>query len=332
MTAAPKRFRRATLSLLAFAAGTSLLAACGAAEPVEQSGDWRFGDSGDGDVTVALPERPTRVVAYSGAAAALWDYGFEVVGVFGPVQGIGDARAPQIGEVDPDKVEVLSETYGELSIERLAEIKPDLIVTHAYDELLWYLPEDKIDQIEAVAPVAAVQVTGVEAETSLQKFADLAVALGVDAESPEITTAREDFDDALAGLDDAVSANPNLRVTAVSANEADFFVGNAVASAELGMFTRHEVRLPETDAPEKDSFEQLSWEEADKYPTDLLLQDSRPGKSTPAELKDIATWRSLPAVKAGQVGAWETETPYSYDKYAKVVGRLVEEINDAEPL
>ncbi|PSL00910.1 iron complex transport system substrate-binding protein [Murinocardiopsis flavida] len=332
MRPAPRPTRRTARDLLALAACGTLLAACGAPAPEDRSGDWRFGDSGDGDVAVELPERPTRVVAYSGVAAALWDYGFEVVGVFGPVKGTGDDRAPQIGDVDTEKVEVLSETYGELGIERLAEVEPDLIVTHAYDDLLWYLPEDKTAQIEAVAPIAAIQVTGVESEKSLKKTADLAVALGVDAESPKIVAARDSFEDALAGLDDAVDANPDLRVTAVSANEADFFVGNAAASAELGLFTRHGVRFPETDAPVKDSFEQLSWEEADKYPTDLLLQDSRPGKVTPAELADIGTWRKLPAVEADQVGAWEVETPYSYDRYAGVVTRLAGEINDADRL
>ncbi|WP_158562886.1 ABC transporter substrate-binding protein [Marinitenerispora sediminis] len=324
---------RPVLALTAGAA-LALATACGTTEPAAdpQAGgeEWTFSD-GSGD-EVTLPERPQRVVAYSGVAAALWDYGFEVVGVFGPVDGVGGEPAPQIGDVDTEQVETLSQTYDELNIEALAALDPDLIVTHAFDDLLWYLPEDSIDQIEAVAPVAALQVTGVSAEQQLQNHLDLAVALGVDPESADVTEARATYDEALARLDAATEANPDLKVLAVSAAPDSFFVGNAAAGGDLALFQEHGVNFPETSAPDTDEYEQLSWEEADTHPADLILQDARPGRTTVQELADQPIWRGLPAVRAEQVGEWRSETPYSYLRYAETVNALAEDIEESEPL
>ncbi|MFC7327025.1 ABC transporter substrate-binding protein [Marinactinospora rubrisoli] len=321
--------------LLALAAGAALAlaTACGGTEPAadtdDTGGEWTFGD-GTGD-EITLPERPQRVVAYSGVAAALWDYGFEVVGVFGPVDGVGGEPAPQIGDVDTDQVETLSQTYGELSVESLAALEPDLIVTHAFGDLLWYLPENT-EQIEAVAPIATLQITGVSAEQQIQNHLDLAVALGVDPEAEQVTEARATYEEAIARLDAATEANPDLRVVPVSASPDDFFVGNAAAGGDLGLFQEHGVNFPETGAPTGDEYEQLGWEQADTYPADLILQDARPDRTPVAELAGLPIWGDLPAVRAGQVGEWRAETPYSYARYAETVSALAEDIENSEPL
>ncbi|MFC3999409.1 ABC transporter substrate-binding protein [Nocardiopsis sediminis] len=308
-----------------------LLTGCGGApDPAPEGAGWTYTD-GTGE-EISLPERPVRVVAYSGVASALWDYGFEVVGVFGPVETAGGGRDPQIGDVDLDRVDVISQTYGEMSIEALAAAEPDLIITKAYDDLDWYLPEGATDQIEAVAPLLRVQINGVSAEQQLADHLDLAVALGADPESDRVAEARDDFEAALAELDTATEARPGLRVVAVSAAPDNFFVANAAAGGELGLYADHGVSLPETGAPDTDQFEQLSWEEADTYPADLLLQDARPGRTTLEELADEPLWRDLPAVEAGQVGDWATETPFSYADYAGIVRALASDIEAAEPL
>ncbi|GAB3213359.1 siderophore-binding protein DesE [Marinactinospora endophytica] len=309
-----------------------LLSACGTAVPTEDerpAEGWSFSDGAGNEVT--LDEHPQRVVAYSGVASALWDYGYEVVGVFGPVTTAGGQPDPQIGDVDTERVEVISETYGEMSVEKLASLEPDLIVTHAYDDLAWYLPEE-VDQIEAVAPLLRIQVTGAGAEELLADHLDLAVALGADPHGEAVAGALHDFDASLAELSAATEDRPALKVVAVSASPENLYVANAAAGGDLELFAEHGVRLPETDAPDTDQFEELSWEEADKYPADLLLQDSRPTSTPLADLADQPTWRTLPAVEAGQVGAWAAETPYSYTRYAEVVRALAADISEAEPL
>ncbi|MFC4564953.1 ABC transporter substrate-binding protein [Nocardiopsis mangrovi] len=323
--------RRPLAALAGCACALALtLTGCGVPDSAEEAAGWTFTDGTGAEV--ALPERPERVVAYSGIASVLWDYGFEVVGVFGPAETAGGGRDPQIGDVDLDRVEVISQTYGEMSVERLAALEPDLVITQVYDDVDWYLPEGGTDQIEAVAPLARIQMNGVPAEQQLTDHLDLAVALGAEPEDPRVTEARDDFDAALAELDAAVEARPGLRVMAVSAAPENFFVVNSAAGGALGMFADHGVSLPETEAPDTDQFERLSWEEADKYPADLLLQDARPGRTTLAELDDQPLWRDLPAVRAGQVGDWPAETPFGYAAYAEMVSGLAADIEDAEPL
>ncbi|MGW3553062.1 ABC transporter substrate-binding protein, partial [Streptomyces griseoincarnatus] len=46
-----------------------------------KSGPWSFKD--DRGTTVKLDEAPKNIVAFTGVAAALYDYGIEVKGVFG---------------------------------------------------------------------------------------------------------------------------------------------------------------------------------------------------------------------------------------------------------
>ena len=66
---------------------TGALAACGAEEDesgtaTEESGPWEFTD--DRPEAVELEAVPTKIVAFTGMAAALYDFGVEVPTVFGP--------------------------------------------------------------------------------------------------------------------------------------------------------------------------------------------------------------------------------------------------------
>ncbi|MCZ9338869.1 ABC transporter substrate-binding protein, partial [Streptomyces sp. TRM76130] len=64
------------------------------AEASAASGPWSFED--DRGTTVELDEVPTSIVAFTGVAAALHDYGVQVEGVFGPTttkDGTADVQA-----------------------------------------------------------------------------------------------------------------------------------------------------------------------------------------------------------------------------------------------
>src|SRR6476646_8347251 len=70
---------RRRLLAIAGAGGATLLVGCGSGAQHETS--WTFVD--DRMRTVRLKQRPTRIVAYTSAAAALNDWGVTPVGVFG---------------------------------------------------------------------------------------------------------------------------------------------------------------------------------------------------------------------------------------------------------
>ena len=49
---------------------------------VQPDGSWSFTD--DRGVTLTSPAVPSRIVAQTSAAAALYDFGVQVVGIYGP--------------------------------------------------------------------------------------------------------------------------------------------------------------------------------------------------------------------------------------------------------
>jgi iron complex transport system substrate-binding protein len=180
----------------------ALLAGCGGASTSGGDGDgWTFTD--DLGVTVRLDEAPKRIVAQVSAAATLWDYGVRPVGVFGPQRRADGTRESVIGDVDLDMVKsVGGEEFGQFNVEALAALKPDLIVTVTYEPSLeaarydpyWYVPAESQDEIQAVAPIVAIGITGDPLDKTLARFSELAEALGADLDEPEIAAEKDRFD------------------------------------------------------------------------------------------------------------------------------------------
>ena len=70
-------------------------------------------------------------------------------------------------------------------------------------------------------------------------------------------------------------------------------------------------------------WEELSWEEARKYPADLILLDERDGDYTVETLDEApGTLAAHPAVQAEQVRNWYTEFVLSYDAFAPILKEL----------
>jgi iron complex transport system substrate-binding protein len=72
-------------------------------------------------------------------------------------------------------------------------------------------------------------------------------------------------------------------------------------------------------------FELLSWEQVNRYPADLILVDARNPQLQPEQLAtNVPTWNALPAVQAGQVGAWYAAAPYSRRRLIPIMEELTE--------
>ena len=251
-------------------AAAGLLAACGRpATPSAGSGSaWSFTD--DRGRAVTLDHGPIRIVAQSGAAAALWDLGVHAVGVFGPQRRKDGSVDPQIGDVDLGAVQSVGTTYGEFSVEKLAALRPDLLVSGMYlPPALWYVTDEVKDRVEALVKTVGVSQYRKTAVQVIERYVELGTALGAD-----------------------------LRTVAAA----------------------------------KAAFETLSWEQAAKYPADLVLYDARTQSLTLDQLRSHPTWNALPAVRAGQITPWHAETPFSYTGFVPVLKELTAVIAKAHPL
>ncbi|MFD0271216.1 ABC transporter substrate-binding protein [Streptomyces sp. NPDC127106] len=318
------------------------LTACGGSDSAKSEGDkdkgaaasgaWTFKDDLGKDIN--LKAQPKNVVAYTGTAAALYDYGVQVKGVFGPTKTADGKPDVTAGSMDISKVEILGNVYDEFNVEKYAALQPELLVTNTWDGSYWFVPEASKDKILKLAPAAAIGTGGnASMDQALQRTADLAKALGADLNAKKTTDAKAAFEAAANKVREATKANPGIKVLVGSGTADLFYVSTPKTSADLKYFETLGVEfvVPEQDKLDQGGFfESLSWENAGKYKADLVLLDNRTGTAQPEDLKAKPTWTELPAVKAGQVAPRVTEPIYSYEKCTKVLEDLAKAIQGAK--
>ncbi|WP_155054806.1 ABC transporter substrate-binding protein [Streptomyces blattellae] len=322
----------------------AVLTACGdddaessGSEPTasaKESGPWSFKD--DRGETAKTDKTPSNIVAFTGVAAALYDYGIEVKGVFGPTETTDGKPDVQAGDMDISKVTILGNTWGEFNVEKYAGLTPDVLITTMFDDAgtLWYVPEESKEKILAVgAPTVGISVYDRQITEPLQRMLDLAKSLGADVNSAKITDAKKRFEDASARLRAAAKAKPDIKVMAGSASAELFYVSGSNLSIDLEYFKALGVNFVEPPAKAMAEsggwYESLSWENVDKYPADIIMMDDRTSAIQPADITE-ATWKQLPAVKAGQVISRAPEPILSYDKCVSMVESLAKAIEDAK--
>ncbi|WP_406104551.1 ABC transporter substrate-binding protein [Micromonospora globbae] len=315
-----------------------LMAGCGSdgdsAKPDASGsgGPWSFTD--DRDEKVSAANRPTRVVAFTGTAAALVDFGLDkqIVGVFGETKRADGTADPQAGDLNVESVEILGNVWGEFSVEKYAALRPELLVTHMYDPgALWYVPDESKDKILPLAPSVAITTARVPMTTPIERYAQLAESLGADLSAKRVTDAKARFEAAAESVRQAVKANPGLKVMAASGSPDLFYVSNPKVSTDLMYFAELGVDIVvPTKLESGDYFEALSWENAGKFPADLILLDNRSTALQPKDLAAKPTWGQLPAVKANQVTPWDAVPRFSYAGAAPLLENLATAIRSAK--
>ncbi|MBT3151082.1 ABC transporter substrate-binding protein [Streptomyces sp. CHD11] len=298
-----------------------------------KSGPWSFED--DRGTTVKLDKVPTKIVAFTGVAAALYDYGVEVKGVFGPTKTTDGKADVQAGDMDVSKLTIFGNKFDSFNVEQYAAFGPEVLISTTFDEAgsLWYVPEASKDKIAKLAPSVAVSVYDLQLPQPLQRMAELAESLGADMKAAKVVEAKKKFEAAAERLRKAAKARPEIRVLAGSAAPDVFYVSGSNFSIDLEYFKALGVNIVEPPEDAKKStggwFETLSWENVDKYPADVIIMDDRASTIQPADISE-ATWKKLPAVKAGQVIPRSPEPILSYDKCTPLLDNLAEAIEKAK--
>jgi len=321
----------------------AVLAACGDDDPKSggsgdatknaKSGPWSFKD--DRGTTAKTDKVPANIVAFTGVAAALFDYGIEAKGVFGPTRTKDGKADIQAGDMDISKVTILGNAWGQLNIEKYASLAPDVLISTVFDDAgtLWSVPEESKDKILKLAPSVGISVYDRQLPGPLERMLALAESLGADVKAAKTVEAKKNFETAAERLRKAAKARPEIKVLAGSASQDIFYVSGSNLSADLEYFKALGVNLVEPPAKVLKAsggwFENLSWENVDKYPADIIIMDDRTATIQPADITE-ATWKKLPAVKAGQVIGRTPEPILSYDKCTPMLNNLAEAIEKAK--
>ncbi len=312
----------------AVASAALVLTACGA------STDASEGEGGTGSgfthedargKTVEIDGTPKTVVAQASAAAALWDNGYEVAGVY------GDLPEPPnylTGNLDVSKTKVLGKAWGEFNVEEYAAMNPDLLIDMTFDgKTLWYAGEVE-KQVDKLAPTLAMPLTGLSVTEQIEAFQTLAEDLGAE---PEIDEAKAEFEEAVARIRAAVKKNPDVTVVAASTYGEEIYFANAPEHPDLAYLAELGVKFPKVSPDEQGIFEPVSLENISKYHADVLLIDARdPGGLEELKKKDI--FKRLPAVAGGQQDLWYPAAPYSYQAYAEVFSGYADQLEAAQVL
>lgn len=323
------------------AAGISALAAAGVrqrvsaqatpevtplASGVQPDGTWAFTD--DRGVTVTLPSAPRRIIADVNAAAPLWDYGVRPHGVFGwNIDGERSFNSAG-GAVDPNAVEFLNDPGTTLDVERAAAAAPELIVSLVFAEQygVWSIDPAIQERVEQIAPIVAISGI-VRADRSMERFAELAAALGADLNTPEVVEQRAAFDSEVARLEEALAAKPGLSASFVWASPEQIYVASPDAAGDIMLFRDLGLTVPALPVPEGEYWELLSTEQALKYPTDLLFYSLRSELAGLEDFQAHPTMSQHPGVLASQVFGWNQDFVLSYTGIAASLAAISDAVD-----
>jgi iron complex transport system substrate-binding protein len=323
-------------SLLLGAGALAVLSACsdsGDSDPKSAgSGPWEFTD--DRGVKISRPSRPEKVVAQVSAAAALWDLGVRPIGIFGETKGADGKPNTLAGSVDLSQVTSVGDTYGEFNVEKFASLQPDLLVApmQVANEL-WYVPKEQVSAIEAIGPTLGVNYLKRSVDKVIDRYAELAAALGADLRAEPVVKAKEEFAAASKALSEVVATKNGVKVLFISSGPEGVYFANAPAFSDLVLLQSLGVRFvtPKVN-PAEPHFENVSWELVDKYPADVILYDTRNAAPFTTERAKYPTVAKLPAVRANQVFGWNPETPTSWAQFAPALRQLTADLSRVRPI
>ncbi|WP_375000507.1 ABC transporter substrate-binding protein [Aeromicrobium sp. CTD01-1L150] len=321
-----------SLCAAAVLALTLPLAACGSSDDAG-SGTWSFTD--DVGTEITRDEAPQRIVAHQDVAVALADMGLGdlVVGTFGAPDNPDPDLALEPRDLDVDSVEDVTGggDYGDIDLEKLAGLEPDLIVTTTFGGgTLWYINDDVAAKLDGTYDIAQINLEGEDVNGVVGNSERLAAALG--AEESDFTEGRE----ALAAVGDrleSIAADAgDPRILVVAPGDDILYVANIPAYSDLA-YLRDEVGLDlvtpdESDVDEGGYWHNVSWENADVYDADVAMWDSRGGEANLTLLGDQPVWGKVRAAQDEAYLPWRVESAPSALGYASTFEKFADDFEE----
>lgn len=307
------------------------LAACGSSDDGSSDQAWSFTD--DLGTKISLPATPKRIVAQSSVAAALTDLGLgdEIVGTFGPLKDPDGKPDVQADGLDQSKVTDVtgSGEYGDVDLEKLANLKPDLVITSSYIEpQLWYINEATQKKIEKQYKIAAISFQDKTLPQIFDGTERLATALGADKSS--YAKGREEFKTASERLQKAWDDQGKPSIVAVSPAQDVLYVSSPDANPDLKYY-RDELKLDIVTPKKTDTggyFQSLSWEKADEYDADVAIWDARGGSAALKALEAQPVWNKTTAGRDRAYIPWNSVGAPSAAGYARIIDAFAERLEN----
>lgn len=324
--------------LTAVTATALILTGCSSTGGSDDAGDgtsassraWSYEDATG--ATVKVDHTPKRVVVLNDIAISFIEYGLRPVGTFGQLTMAKDQRFTGL---DKDGITQLGNGYGDIDLEKLAALKPDLVVTSVYptdakgtldatQPAYGFKDKEQQQQVAAIAPIAQVKWGG-EGEDVIEHIADLAESLG--AKENRVEAAEKDFDTAKDALQKAVKGK-DLSIVSMYADGDGAYVTRPSDEPTLQMYTDFGVDFV-VPKPKGWYWGIYSWENAGQISGDVILL-SQQGYQV-ADLEKQPTFADNAALAAGQVHSW-TFPALDYASQADYMTKLAGWIDESKPV
>ncbi|MGN8048902.1 ABC transporter substrate-binding protein [Curtobacterium sp. 22159] len=335
----PRRGSLRAALVTSVAVSALLLAGCSSSGDIDQSSDgsttaasgpWSYEDATG--TTVKVDHTPKRVVVLNDIAISFVEYGLHPVGTFGQLPMSKDAR---FRGLDTDGITQLGTSYGDIDLEELAALKPDLVVTSVYpkDEKgtldttqpgYGFKDMEQQKQIQAIAPVAQVEWGG-KGEDVIKEITGLAESLG--ARESTVAKAEDRFDTARDRLQQAAKEH-DLSVVSMYADGDGAYVTRPSDEPTLQMYSSFGVDFVDPK-PKGFYWGIYSWENAGQITGDVILL-SQQGYQV-ADLEKQPTFADNAALTAGQVHSW-TFPALDYASQADYMTKLAGWLDDSKQL
>lgn len=298
------------------------------ADVAASDGPWTFTD--DLGTTVTLDRTPTRIAGMNDQIVPLLQYGLQPVASWGYSAIEDDHR---FDGLDTSGIEQVGSAYGEIDLEKLVELQPDIIVSEVFpadasgtidstqpDYGFKDLEQQRL--VEAIAPVVTIVIGGSGADV-VERTTELAGALGADPDT--VAQAKSRYDAASEDLRKAAAANP-VEMTALYADVDGINVAKAPDDPALHLYQDLGVTF---FAPEPKGFywATYSWENAGDVAGDVWLLEQSGYDSK--QLSEQPTTASAPPLVADQVHPW-VSAALDYVSQAQYMEQLTGWIGDAK--
>jgi iron complex transport system substrate-binding protein len=321
---------RHTIPVLAIGVLLAVPGVAGATTPPSPAG---FSFTDDSGATIELDEVPSRIVMFEDVAASLMDLGVRPVGL--------DHLDPEnelLDDFDLEGVEPVSSGCMEQNLEAIAALEPDLFVYMNWGDSdgtgnLFCLDEAVRRELERFAPVVVINAEGA-ADEILERYVDLAEALGADLDAPEIVAKRERYEAAADRLRTAIEDRPEISVLPASVSPEWAGVAEIGGFADL-VTLRDTFGLTLVSPFPIDEYTATYWQEytAETLPEirgDVVLLDAKNSVPMDEKLAAFPLWAALPEIEARQTVDWWVPGSFSYTRDAEFMESLAAAIEDAE--
>jgi iron complex transport system substrate-binding protein len=220
-------------------------------------------------------------------------------------------------------------------IEKLIQLDPDLFVTITWRPGegggYWGVNDDLLPRMLEVVPIVAIAATG-SAAVSTERFGELAGLLGADLNTPELVAAKTAYDAEVTAFSALTKEKADLVSLFVYADSQGLYAAKAPDWADLAWYQELGLNIVDPDVAVGEFWENLSWEQALKYPADIVFNTTRGEALTNQDLIDHPTFGQHPAIKAGQLGAWNQDFIMSYQGLTAALTEMTKTLSAAKKL